>query len=82
MTNSNNKGDNKGNTKASNMPITRAAEATSNGRPVKGTTQNGEVEASKDSLGLIRQDRTKCAVGAKCQAVAGMPLNTHHGCAI
>jgi hypothetical protein len=75
MTNSNNKRDNDGNTN-------KTAVATSKGQPAKGTTQNGGAEGSKKSLGLIRQDRTKCAAGAKCKAVAGMPLNTHHRCVV
>jgi hypothetical protein len=82
MTNSNNKRNNEGNTKAPNMPTNKTVVATSKGQPAKGTTQNGGAEGSKESLGLIRQGRTKCAAGAKCKAVAGMPLNTHHRCAV
>jgi hypothetical protein len=82
LTNSNNKRDNDGNTKAPNMPTNKTGVATSKGQPAKGTTQNGGAEGSKESLGLIQQDRTKCAAGAKCKAVACMPLNTHHRCAV
>jgi hypothetical protein len=67
MTNSNNKRNNNGNTKAPNMPTNKTAVATSKGQPAKGTTQNGGAEGSKESLGLIRQGRTKCAAGANAR---------------
>ncbi len=46
------------------------------------TTKKGTSPEITTTQGWIRQQKDKCAAGASCKAVAGMPLATHHRCAI
>ena len=89
MTTTNNKKNNNTNDKKQAMPTKETTAVNNRVHGGKGTAKNNGEEPNKSPTtatmtkqATIQQDRTKCAAAGKCKAVQGMPLATHHRCAI
>jgi hypothetical protein len=89
MTTTNNNKDNNGSRNEEDMTMKESTGRTNHTQGGKGTEKNNAEEQNKSKLtvamdkkGWIRQDETKCAAAGACKAVEGMPLATHHRCAI
>jgi hypothetical protein len=89
MTTTNNKKDNNGSRNEEDMMTKKSTGRTNHTQERKGTETNNAEEQNKSKLtvatdkkGWIGQDETKCAAAGACKAVEGMPLATHHRCAI